>query len=212
KADKPMKPAPAKQSKPATSKKPKPKPVKEKSTKPTPLQKADKAQPEPEPEPEPQGADEEYDVERATQMSKGKVIATDEQAAKSLLDLHKPKKTSTTDQYIFQRWIPVIEEASTGPSAHPKDDTYSNIVCDTPSPTDAETGASTDKTNSEGDTEILNISEKQGEDVADKVNLEEKTTEIDEGQAGSDPGKTPESRPPPDRVLMEEDQAELDPR
>ncbi|GKG01489.1 hypothetical protein Tco_0306194, partial [Tanacetum coccineum] len=65
----------------------------------------------------------------------------------------------------------------------------------------------TDKTNSEGDTEILNIGEEQGEDVADKAILEENTAEIDKGQAGSDPGKTPESRPPPERVLMEEDQA-----
>ncbi|GJU21684.1 hypothetical protein Tco_1155026 [Tanacetum coccineum] len=149
------------------------------------------------PKPEPQCEGEEYDVERAIQMSlesfqaQGQAhvggVAIREHVAEATRPLPVPKKTSTTDQYIFQRRIPVTEEASTGPSAHPKDDTYSNIVCDTPSPTDAETGASTDKTNSEGDTEILNISEKQGEDVADKVNLEEKTTEIDEGQAGSNP-------------------------
>ncbi|GJX40290.1 hypothetical protein Tco_0255280 [Tanacetum coccineum] len=69
----------------------------------------------------------------------------------------------------------------TGPSTQPEDDTSANIVRDTPSPTDAETGAKTNKTNSERDNEILNIGEEQGEDVADKVNLEEKTTEIDEG-------------------------------
>ncbi|GKE92300.1 hypothetical protein Tco_1573395, partial [Tanacetum coccineum] len=122
-----------------------------------------------------------------------------------------PKKTSTTDQYIFQRRIPVTEEASTGPSAQPENDTTANIVRDNPSPIDAKTGAETDKTNSEGDTEILNIGEEQGEDVANKVDLEEKTDEVDEGQARSDPGKTPESRPPPERVLMEEDQAGLNP-
>nr|GEV53170.1 hypothetical protein [Tanacetum cinerariifolium] len=86
--------------------------------------------------------------------------------------------------------------------------TSANIVHDTPSPTDAET----DKTNSEGDTKILNIGEEQRENVADKVDLEEKTVEIDEGQAVSDPGKIPESRPPPERVLMEEDQAGPNPR
>ncbi|GKF09933.1 hypothetical protein Tco_0044157, partial [Tanacetum coccineum] len=59
--------------------------------------------------------------------------------------------------------------------------------------------------NNKGDTEILNVSEEQGEDVSNKVNLEEKTAEIDEGQARSYPGKTPESRPPLERVLMEED-------
>nr|GEY22574.1 hypothetical protein [Tanacetum cinerariifolium] len=94
--------------------------------------------------------------------------------------------------------------------------TSANIVHGTPSPTDAETGAKTgaetDKMNSEGDTKILNIGEEQRENVADKVDLEEKTAEIDEGQAVSDPGKTPESRLPPERVLMEEDQAGPNPR
>nr|GEW95866.1 hypothetical protein [Tanacetum cinerariifolium] len=103
------------------------------------------------------------------------------------------------------------KEASTGPSTQPENDTSANIVHDTPSPTDAETGAETDKSNSEGDTEILNIGEEQGEDVTDKVYLEEKTAEIDEGQAGSDPGKTLESRPPPKRVLIEEEHARPDP-
>ncbi|GJZ89035.1 hypothetical protein Tco_0660817 [Tanacetum coccineum] len=56
----------------------------------------------------------------------------------------------------------------------------------------------TDKKNSKGDTEIMNVGEEQVEDVSNKVDLEEKTTEIDEGQTGSDPGKTPESRPPPE--------------
>nr|GEX08653.1 hypothetical protein [Tanacetum cinerariifolium] len=51
-----------------------------------------------------------------------------------------------------------------------------------------------------------------GEDVADKVYLKEKTAKIDEGQAGSDLGKTPESRPAPERVLIEEDQTGPDPR
>ncbi|GKE99484.1 hypothetical protein Tco_0022835 [Tanacetum coccineum] len=54
---------------------------------------------------------------------------------------------------------------------------------------DAETGADTEKSNSEMNIEILYVEEEHGE------------------EAGSDPGKTPESRPPPERVLMEEDQA-----
>nr|GEY56270.1 hypothetical protein [Tanacetum cinerariifolium] len=41
--------------------------------------------------------------------------------------------------------------------------------------------------------------------------VEEKTTELDQGQARSDPGKTPESRPLPDQEFMEEDQAGPDP-
>ncbi|GJV76369.1 hypothetical protein Tco_1507953 [Tanacetum coccineum] len=142
---------------------------------------------------------------------KGKAIATDEQAAQSLLALHTPKRRSTTDQFIFQRRTPATDEASTRPSAQPQDDTSVNIVRDSPSPTDAETGADTDRTNSGGDTKILHIGEEQGDDMANVVNLEEKTAEIDEGQAGSDPGKTPESRPPPDDDKMNEDQAGSDP-
>ncbi|GJW93059.1 hypothetical protein Tco_0172731, partial [Tanacetum coccineum] len=108
---------------------------------------------------------------------KGKAIATEEQAAQSLLALHTPKKK----------------------------------IRDSPSPTDAETGADTEKTNNRGDTEILQIGEELGEDVDNQVNLEEKTVKLDQGQAGSDPGKTPESRPPPEQVFMDEDQAGPDP-
>nr|GEV19283.1 reverse transcriptase domain-containing protein [Tanacetum cinerariifolium] len=107
--------------------------------------------------------------------------------------------------------IPITKEASTGPSIQPEDDTSANIVRDTPSPTNAKTGAKTDKTNNEGYTEILNISKQQGEDVADKVYLEEKTAKIDEGQAGSNPGKTAKSQPLSERVLIEDDQARPDP-
>ncbi|GKD69037.1 hypothetical protein Tco_1323127, partial [Tanacetum coccineum] len=106
---------------------------------------------------------------------------------------------------------PATEEASTGPSTQPQDDTSANIVRDSPSPADAETCVDIDKTNIGGDTEILQIGEEQGDDVAYMVILEENTDEIDEGQAGSDPGKTPKSRPPPEQVFMEEDQAGPDP-
>ncbi|GJV29496.1 hypothetical protein Tco_1385944 [Tanacetum coccineum] len=44
---------------------------------------------------------------------KGKEIATEEQAAQSLLALHTPKRRSTTDQFKFQRQIPSTKEAST---------------------------------------------------------------------------------------------------
>ncbi|GKG37275.1 hypothetical protein Tco_0447448, partial [Tanacetum coccineum] len=107
--------------------------------------------------------------------------------------LHTPKKRSTTDQFIFQRRTPVTDEASTRPFAQPQDDTSANIVCDSPSLADAETGADTDKTNSGGNTEILQIGDEQGDDVTEEVNLEDKTAEIDEDQAGSDPSETHES-------------------
>ncbi|GKD37107.1 hypothetical protein Tco_1257314, partial [Tanacetum coccineum] len=189
------------------ARKPTTKKVKEKTSKPTPSKKirkgkvmkvrkekrfdhfVDEEDEEPQSVSEPQIEDDEYNLQRG----KGKGIATDEQIAQSLLELQQAKKLSTTDQYIFNRWIPVTQDAPTGPSAQPQDDTSANVVRDTPSPADAETGADTEKSNSE-------------------VALEERTVELDEGQARSDPGKTPESRPPPERVLMEEDQAGSNPR
>ncbi|GKC14611.1 hypothetical protein Tco_1011393, partial [Tanacetum coccineum] len=117
---------------------------------------------------------------------KGKAIVTDEQAAQSLLALHTPKRRSTTDQFIFQRQTPATKEAPTGSSVQ--------IL-----------------TNSRGDTKILQIGDEQGEEVANVVNLDEKTAKIDEGQTGSDPVKTPESRPPPEHIFMDEDQARPDP-
>nr|GEY08718.1 hypothetical protein [Tanacetum cinerariifolium] len=88
---------------------------------------------------------------------------------------------------------PATKDASTRPSAQPQDDASANIVHGSPSFADAETGA--DKTNSGGDTEILQNDEEQGKDVDNQVNLEEKTAELDQGQARSDPNATPESRP-----------------
>ncbi|GJZ72941.1 copia protein [Tanacetum coccineum] len=183
-----------KSKKPATAKQLKPKPIKEKG----------KAQGQA----HVGGVATREHVAEATQPlpvveGKGKAIATEEQAAQSLLALHTPKRRSTTDQFIFQRWTPATKEASTGPSAQPQDDASANIVRDSLSSVDAETGADTDKTNSRGDTEILQISEEQGKYVANMVDLEEKTTKINEGQAGSDLGKTPESRPPLERILRD---------
>ncbi|GJZ00914.1 hypothetical protein Tco_0518343, partial [Tanacetum coccineum] len=105
-------------------------------------------------------------------------------------------------------WTPATEEASTGPSIQPQDDTSANIVRNSSSPADAES----DKTNSRGDTEILQITEELGENVDKQVNLEEKTAELDLDQARSDPGDTHESRPPPEQVFLDKDQARPDPR
>ncbi|GKC18420.1 hypothetical protein Tco_1020570 [Tanacetum coccineum] len=55
------------------------------------------------------------------------------------------------------------------------------------------------------------ITEELGEDVEKQVDLEEKTAELGQDQAGSDPGETHESRPPPAQVLIDEDQAGPDP-
>nr|GEV93910.1 integrase, catalytic region, zinc finger, CCHC-type, peptidase aspartic, catalytic [Tanacetum cinerariifolium] len=96
------------------------------------------------------------------------------------------------------RRTPVTEKASTRPSAEPQDDTSTNVVRDTLSPADAETDADTEKSNSEADTEILDVTKEQGKDVTNIVAIEERTVGLDEGQAGSDLVNTLESRPPPD--------------
>ncbi|GJT33547.1 hypothetical protein Tco_0923966 [Tanacetum coccineum] len=185
-------------------------------------------------EPEPQGEGEDFDLNRAIQMSletfqahgqapvggvtireqveeatrplptvkgKGKAIATDEQATQSLLALHTPKRRSTTDQFIFQRRTPATEKASTGPSTQPQDDASANIVRDSPSPADA------DITTITANTEVLYAEDVQGEEISHTVVLEENIAELDEGQTGSYPGKTPESRPLPEHEHMDEDQA-----
>ncbi|GKA86098.1 hypothetical protein Tco_0807809 [Tanacetum coccineum] len=160
------KPAKEKPSKPPTAKPPKPKPAKEKSTKATPLQKAEKGK---------------VAKVRNVKSSFYLVNEPDEEPAQPEPE-PKPEHQGEA-----------IEEASTRPSTQPQDNTSANIVRDSPSPTDAETGAESDKTNSGGDTEILHITEEIGEDVDKQVNLEEKTIELDQDQAGSDPGETHKS-------------------
>ncbi|GKB66795.1 hypothetical protein Tco_0928207 [Tanacetum coccineum] len=80
---------------------------------------------------------------------KGKGIATYGQVAQSLLELHKLKPQSTTDQYIFYRRIPKTHDAPTRPSTLPHDDTSTNVVRDTLSPVDANAGADMEKSNNE---------------------------------------------------------------
>ncbi|GKC80375.1 hypothetical protein Tco_1131149 [Tanacetum coccineum] len=99
--------------------------------------------------------------------------------------------------------------------ARGKDDTSANVVHDTPSladsTNDVEIDADMEQSNSEMNTKILIVNEEHGEEVSNIVALEERTVELDEGQAGSDPGKTPESQPQPELELMEEDQARSNP-
>nr|GEU82831.1 retrotransposon protein, putative, unclassified [Tanacetum cinerariifolium] len=211
--------------KPATAKQPKPKPTKEKSSKPAPVPKPKStkenpakpspvkpskmgkmlktrkgksslqlideekpSQPEPKSEPEHQGEGDEYNVERSIQMSLESFQAQS-QAHVGGVAIQEPVAEAT-------RLLPVVEGK--------------DIVYESSSPADAETyadsdktttGADSDKTTSRSDTKILQIDEDQGKHVENQVNLEENTFELDQGQAGSDPGKTHESRPPQDLKL-----------
>ncbi|GKE55190.1 hypothetical protein Tco_1490346 [Tanacetum coccineum] len=90
------------------------------------------------------------------------------------------------------RQLPVVEGKRKG-IATDEQATQSLLDLQKSKKQNVETGADTEKSNSEGDTEILNVAEEQGEDVSNTVALEERTVELDEGQARSGPGKTHES-------------------
>ncbi|GKA42627.1 hypothetical protein Tco_0735287 [Tanacetum coccineum] len=103
------------------------------------LQLVDEPDEEPQPAPEPQIEDDEYNLQRGIQMSLESF-----QVPVGGVAIHEPTSSVT-------RSLPIIEgkgkgiatdeqEASTGPSAQPEDDMSANIVRDTPSPPDAETG------------------------------------------------------------------------
>ncbi|GJY50015.1 hypothetical protein Tco_0439971 [Tanacetum coccineum] len=197
--------------KPATAKQPKSKPAKEKSSKPAPASKpkVTKEKPlKPSPAKHPKRG-------KVQKLRKGKpslqLIDEDEPTQPEPEPEHQGEgeeyDVECAIQMSMESRTPATKEASTDPFAHGHIMTIANIVRESPSHADAKTGADTNKTNYGGDTEILQTGEEQGDEVATEVNLEEKTSEIDEGQAGSDPGKTPESQPPPDDDKMDEDQA-----
>ncbi|GJU19147.1 hypothetical protein Tco_1147113 [Tanacetum coccineum] len=107
---------------------------------------------EPEPEPKQEGAVKEYDMECAIQMSL-ESFQVQGHAHVGGVAIQEPVAEAI-------RPLPVVEgkateEASIGPSTQLQDDTSANIVRDSPSPTDAETRAKSDRTNSGGDIEIL---------------------------------------------------------
>nr|GEU45071.1 hypothetical protein [Tanacetum cinerariifolium] len=149
---------------------------------------------------------------KPTPLKKGGKGKEHGQAPVSRVAIRKPTLGVTRRLLVVEgKWkaimrTPVTEEASTEPSVQPQDDTSTNVVRDTPSPADAKTGADKEKSNSKGDIEILIIDEEQRKEASHTMALEERIAELDEGQVGSDPGNTLESRPPPD-----EDQAGLNP-
>ncbi|GKE55846.1 hypothetical protein Tco_1495031 [Tanacetum coccineum] len=93
------------------------------------------------------------------------------QAPVSGLDIHEPVAETI-------RQLPVVEGKGKGIATKEQ---ATLLLLDLHTPKKKKTCADTDKMNSEGDTKILNIGEEQGEDVSNKVNLKEKTAEIDKG-------------------------------
>nr|GEV29518.1 hypothetical protein [Tanacetum cinerariifolium] len=143
-------------------------------------------QDQPEAVPEPQGAGEEYDLERDIQISM-ELFQAQGQAHVSGVAIREPVAEAT-------RPLPVVE--GKGKAIVTEEQAAQSLLAlhtpkrkirETSSPVDAETDADTDRVIGEGDTDVLDID-------------------------GSDPGKTPESRPPPEDDKMDEDRAGLDPR
>ncbi|GJY58096.1 hypothetical protein Tco_0457988 [Tanacetum coccineum] len=199
----------------ASTKQPKPKPVIEKSSKQAPAPKPklvdesnkEPAHSEPIPVHEQEGACEEYDMERAIQMSlesfqaQGHAhvggVTIQEPVAEAIrpLPIVEGKGKAIVNEEQAAQQTPATEEATTGPSAQPQDDTSANIVRDSPSLADAETGVGSDKTSSGGDTEILQITEELGKDVEKQVLMDEDQARPDLGissvaLAGPDPKPT----------------------
>nr|GEY35526.1 integrase, catalytic region, zinc finger, CCHC-type, peptidase aspartic, catalytic [Tanacetum cinerariifolium] len=131
--------------------------VKKKISKPTPSMKVhkgkrtghlvDEKDKESQPATEPQEEDDEYNLQRGIQIS--------------LESFQAPVRIHTISK---ERRSTVNQDASTGPSAQPQDDTSVNVVCDTLSPTDAKTSADMEKYNSEINIEILYVEEEYGEE------------------------------------------------
>ncbi|GJR43112.1 hypothetical protein Tco_1311215 [Tanacetum coccineum] len=179
-------PAPAKQ----------PKPAKKKTSKPTPLKKIRK------------GKKSDHLVDEEDEESQP---ASEPQVETGIITIFQRGNWEGIVFLMIKRTI----DARFYPSQRSKDDTSVNVVNDTPSPIDSnndvETATDMEQSNSEMNIEILIVDEEHGEEVSNIVALEERTVELDEGQAGSDPGKTPESQPQPELELMEEDQARSNP-
>nr|GEV16994.1 copia protein [Tanacetum cinerariifolium] len=136
------------------------------------------SQPEPEPKPKHQGEGDEHDVKLSIQISLESFQAHS-LAHVDGVTIHEPVAEAT-------RPLPMVEGKD---PLQPQDDTSVNIVHESPSHADVETGVDSDKIISGRDTKILQINEEY-----------------------QDPSKTLESRPPPEREFMKEDQDGPDPR
>ncbi|GJS63079.1 hypothetical protein Tco_0677643 [Tanacetum coccineum] len=122
----------------------------------------EEADEEPQPASKLQVEDDEYNLKRGIQMSLESLQASIGGVAVREPDpgiIQKLPDVEGKGKAI--RRTPVTQDASTGPSAQPQDDTSANVVHDTlslvDSTNDVETGADMEKFNSETYTEILNV-------------------------------------------------------
>ncbi|GJZ85523.1 hypothetical protein Tco_0650862 [Tanacetum coccineum] len=176
-----------KPSKASTVKPPKPKPTKEKSTKATPLQKAGK------------------DKVAKVRIVKSSLQLVDEPDEEPTHSEPEPEHQGVAIQEPVAEAIrPLFVVEGKGKVIVTKEQAAQSLLT-----------LHTPKRRSTTDQFILQrrtstteeIAEELGEDVTNQVNLEEKTTELDQDPAGSDPGESLESQPQPEQVHMDEDRA-----
>nr|GEW75949.1 integrase, catalytic region, zinc finger, CCHC-type, peptidase aspartic, catalytic [Tanacetum cinerariifolium] len=173
-------------------------------------------------EPEHQGESADHDLQLAIKMSldsfqeQGQAhvrgVAICEPVAEAIQQppiVEGKGKRIATDKQAILVTEEAPEEAPTGPSIQLHDDVFEQMIQDTSSPADSTNvqakSVDFERTNSGARTKILELDEEQGEEVTSTVALEEKTKKLDEAQAGSDPGGTPESRPPPEHEQIDKD-------
>ncbi|GJY12748.1 hypothetical protein Tco_0382057, partial [Tanacetum coccineum] len=167
-------------------------------------------------EPEPQGEDVDSDYELAIKMSLDSFQAQSKGEGKGEdFEFERALKMSL-DSFQAQSQAPVggvaipTHDATTIPSSQPQDDTSEKVVQETSSPIDSTSVAAKDtnseRTNSDTGTEVRKGDEEQGDEASTKVALEEKTTNIDEDQTGSELGKTTNFRSPPEHEKKDENQ------
>ncbi|GJX57558.1 hypothetical protein Tco_0287455 [Tanacetum coccineum] len=221
KAGKSKQPSPAKQ----------PKPMKKKTSKPTPSKKnhkgkrsnhlVDEEDEEGQPASEPQVENDEYNLQRGIQMSL-ESLQTQGQVRQAPIDgvaIHEPDSVITQKlPDVKDNGKCIVSDVQAAQSlldlqkrfTQPKDDTSANVVHDTSSLADSTNDAKTvvdmEQSNSETDTEILNVEEEQGKEVSNTVALEETTIELDEGQARSNPGDTEKSNSEVDIEILNVDE------
>ncbi|GKA97510.1 hypothetical protein Tco_0825404 [Tanacetum coccineum] len=141
------------------------------------------------------------DMERAIKLKldpaffclkgKGKAVVTEEQAAHSLIDLSKKKRT--TDQFILVRRDQTPHDSTTGPSSQPDDDTTEKVIHESSSMSDSE--------RTESETEVA---APKGDKDQDEVDMSTVTSRV--SIPVSDPEKAHEALAGPDHEPMKEDQ------
>nr|GEU54003.1 hypothetical protein [Tanacetum cinerariifolium] len=124
-------------------------------------------------------------------------ITAEKEGKKKPTTAKQPKKSSIQ---LIDEEEPSQPEPELEPKHHGEGDEYERAI-----------QMSLESFQAQSQAHVGDIDEDQGKDVDNQVNLEEKTAELDQGQAKSDLGKTPESRPLPEHEFMEEDQARPDP-